>query len=98
MVSFDPALTCIIEPTVSWDSSVEEASKHKKLMYMELAANKGAEKGSQWQWWRERTPPGPSSELKASSGEPGMLGFTAEPSRGVMGLSAEHPIRWATTW
>ncbi|XP_035862163.1 uncharacterized protein LOC118496075 [Sander lucioperca] len=59
---------------------------------------RAAEKGSQWLWMKKK---GLRLGLQVScrhlGSEPGTLGFTAEPSGGVVGLSAKHLRRRAPT-
>lgn len=59
--------------------------------------SKAAEKGSQWLWTRRKDPTWGSKCVMADGSEPGTLGFTAEPSGGVVGLSAKHPRKRSPT-
>uniref|UniRef100_A0A3P9H1W7 Reverse transcriptase domain-containing protein n=1 Tax=Oryzias latipes TaxID=8090 RepID=A0A3P9H1W7_ORYLA len=52
--------------------------------------SQAAEKGSQWLWIKRKDLTWASKCLVTDGGEPGTLGFTAEPSGGVVGLSAKH--------
>ncbi|KAK0140714.1 hypothetical protein N1851_022296 [Merluccius polli] len=60
--------------------------------------SRAAEKGSQWLWMKRKDSPWVFKLVDGIyGGEPGTLGFTAEPSGGVVGLSAKHPRRRAPT-
>ncbi|TRY92427.1 hypothetical protein DNTS_028995 [Danionella cerebrum] len=59
--------------------------------------SKAAEKGSQWLWTRRKDLTWGSKCVMVDGSEPGTLGFTAEPSGGVVDLSAKHPGRRAPT-
>lgn len=59
--------------------------------------SKAAAKGSQWLWSRRKDLTWGSKWVMVDGSEPGTLGLTAEPSGGVVGLSAKHPRRRAPT-
>lgn len=59
--------------------------------------SRAAEKGNQWLWMTKRPHLGSRVSRWHLGGESWTLGFIAEPSGGVVGLSVKHPRKRAPT-